>query len=307
MEPAASRDEVGPKGGAGPDPSPGLFGMPADGHVDAAPCRQGDIRASVDRRTDRTRRTARTTGRGRTAVTSAATGTRPRRTWPALARGGRRRRLPSAPAATAGCRGRRSAAGRSPSRRTTCGRSPWSPSRCSSWSAAASRPRRGALLGLVFGLAIFLPLLAWMRVIGADAWVPLSLLEAAFLAADGALLPRVLRLPGWPLWVGLPVGGAGGGPRDRCRSAASPGVGWRSPRPLRPSRRTPHSAARRWSRFAAALSRRPARRSRRCWRAAAPRRRAGRRPLARRPARWSRLAVPFVGLLADRRGRRPAR
>ena len=63
------------------------------------------------------------------------------------------------------------------------------------------RPRRGALLGLVFGLAMFLPLLGWMRVIGVDAWVALSLLEAAFFAVMAALLPLVLRLPAWPLWV----------------------------------------------------------------------------------------------------------
>ncbi len=63
------------------------------------------------------------------------------------------------------------------------------------------RPGLGALLGLVHGLATFLPLVSWMTVIGPDAWVMLSLLEASFLALMGALLPGVLRLPGWPVWA----------------------------------------------------------------------------------------------------------
>lgn len=63
------------------------------------------------------------------------------------------------------------------------------------------RPRRAALLGLVHGLLLFLPLLAWVRVVGSDAWIALSLLEAAFYAAMGALLAVVLRLRWWPLWA----------------------------------------------------------------------------------------------------------
>lgn len=63
------------------------------------------------------------------------------------------------------------------------------------------RAREGAVLGLVHGLATFLPLVSWMTVIGPDAWIMLSLLEASFLALLGALLPVVLRLPGWPVWV----------------------------------------------------------------------------------------------------------
>lgn len=60
---------------------------------------------------------------------------------------------------------------------------------------------RGAFVGLVAGLVFFLLLLEWMRVIGPDAWVLLALLEAAFLAALGAGLSLVIRLPGWPIWV----------------------------------------------------------------------------------------------------------
>ena len=63
------------------------------------------------------------------------------------------------------------------------------------------RARHAAVLGLVHGLATFLPLVSWMTVIGPDAWVLLSLLEASFLALMGAVLPAALRVPGWPVWV----------------------------------------------------------------------------------------------------------
>ena len=61
--------------------------------------------------------------------------------------------------------------------------------------------RIGALLGLVHGLATFVPLLSWLTVIGPDAWLAVALLEASFLALAGAVTPAVLRLPAWPLWV----------------------------------------------------------------------------------------------------------
>ena len=63
------------------------------------------------------------------------------------------------------------------------------------------RPRRAAVLGLVHSTTTFLPLLAWMQVIGVDAWIALTLLEAAFVAAMAALFPAVSRLPLWPLWT----------------------------------------------------------------------------------------------------------
>ena len=73
------------------------------------------------------------------------------------------------------------------------------------------RPRRAALLGLVFGLAQMLCMLAWVRVIGPDAWVVLSLLEALFFGAFGWAFARVQRLAWWPLataalWVLLELG-----------------------------------------------------------------------------------------------------
>jgi len=68
--------------------------------------------------------------------------------------------------------------------------------------------RAGALIGLMYGLAFFAVLMRWMTVIGPDAWILLSLLEAAFMAPLGAALAVTARLPGWPLvhaalWVGV--------------------------------------------------------------------------------------------------------
>ncbi len=59
---------------------------------------------------------------------------------------------------------------------------------------------RATLLGLIAGLAFFLSLLDWMRVVGTDAWIGLSVLQASFWALLGAGLAVVARLPGWPLW-----------------------------------------------------------------------------------------------------------
>jgi apolipoprotein N-acyltransferase len=64
------------------------------------------------------------------------------------------------------------------------------------------RPRRGAALGLLAGLALFVPLLRWSGLeVGPAPWLLLALLQAAFLAPLGAALPLVLRLPAAPLWV----------------------------------------------------------------------------------------------------------
>ena len=61
-------------------------------------------------------------------------------------------------------------------------------------------PRHGALLGLLFGLAFFLVLMPWLRVVGIDAWIGLSLLQAGFFALLGATLALVSRLRWWLLW-----------------------------------------------------------------------------------------------------------
>jgi apolipoprotein N-acyltransferase len=71
------------------------------------------------------------------------------------------------------------------------------------WSFRGLSRARGALLGLVAGMVFFLVLLDWMRVLGPDAWLVLSLLCASFWAAAGALLPGLLSRRWWVLTVPL--------------------------------------------------------------------------------------------------------
>jgi len=59
----------------------------------------------------------------------------------------------------------------------------------------------GFWFGALFGLATFLPLIDWMRVVGDDAWVLLSLLCTAWIAVTGAMTAMVTRLSLWPIWV----------------------------------------------------------------------------------------------------------
>ncbi|MGV9263102.1 apolipoprotein N-acyltransferase [Kitasatospora sp. NPDC003701] len=61
--------------------------------------------------------------------------------------------------------------------------------------------RQAAWTGFAFGLPFFLLLLSWLRVVGWDATVGLSVIEALFLAALGSGLALTSRLPGWPLWA----------------------------------------------------------------------------------------------------------
>ncbi|HYN56040.1 MAG TPA: apolipoprotein N-acyltransferase [Motilibacterales bacterium] len=67
------------------------------------------------------------------------------------------------------------------------------------WAFRGLPRGRAALLGLVAGMAFFLPLLDWMRVLGPDAWVLLALLCASFWAGAGALLPGLM---GHRWWIG---------------------------------------------------------------------------------------------------------
>lgn len=60
--------------------------------------------------------------------------------------------------------------------------------------------RRAFGVGLLFGLAFMTALLPWIQVIGVDAWIGLSLLQALFYGLLGVLLGRVATLPAWPLW-----------------------------------------------------------------------------------------------------------
>jgi apolipoprotein N-acyltransferase len=60
--------------------------------------------------------------------------------------------------------------------------------------------RQGGWLGFAFGLPFFVWLLQWLHVVGWDAVVGLSVIEAVFIAALGAGLAVTSRLPLWPLW-----------------------------------------------------------------------------------------------------------
>ena len=60
----------------------------------------------------------------------------------------------------------------------------------------------GAGLGLVFGLAFFVPLLQWSGIyVGPTPWLILAASQAIYLAVLGAATALVTRVRWWPLWV----------------------------------------------------------------------------------------------------------
>lgn len=61
--------------------------------------------------------------------------------------------------------------------------------------------RRAWLPGLAFGLGFCFTHLVWMRAIGPDAWVSLSVVEGAYFGLLGAVLAPLSRLRGWPVWT----------------------------------------------------------------------------------------------------------
>ena len=64
------------------------------------------------------------------------------------------------------------------------------------------RFRSGLWLGLVFGLAFFVPLLSWTGIyVGPVPWLALAGFEAVHLALLGGATALVSRLPLWPLWA----------------------------------------------------------------------------------------------------------
>jgi len=71
------------------------------------------------------------------------------------------------------------------------------------------RVRHGALLGLVYGLAFFVPLLSWTGIyVGPAPWLLLAVSQAAFAAVLGAGLAATSALPAAPLsgavlWVAM--------------------------------------------------------------------------------------------------------
>ena len=70
-----------------------------------------------------------------------------------------------------------------------------------SWHGASTRA--GFLLGLLFGVFFFLPHIAWMRVVGDDAWVLLSCLFIPAFGLLGAGVAITSRLRFWPIAVPL--------------------------------------------------------------------------------------------------------
>ena len=65
------------------------------------------------------------------------------------------------------------------------------------------RARRGFWLGYLAGAAFLLPHLAWMRVVGTDAWLLLGGVFALFIGLTGAGVAATSRLRVWPLVVPL--------------------------------------------------------------------------------------------------------
>jgi apolipoprotein N-acyltransferase len=75
-------------------------------------------------------------------------------------------------------------------------------SACQALAVRGSSARGGALLGLVAGLTCFVPLLSWSGVfVGWLPWLLLAVYQSLYLAAAGAALAVVQRLPWWPLWT----------------------------------------------------------------------------------------------------------
>ena len=64
------------------------------------------------------------------------------------------------------------------------------------------RARAGLVLGLLFGLGYYLPLLVWTgEFVGAMPWLALAVFESLIPALAGAAMAAVSRLPAAPLWA----------------------------------------------------------------------------------------------------------
>lgn len=66
------------------------------------------------------------------------------------------------------------------------------------WGASI---RRGLVVGLLSGLACYLPLVHWMSVVGTDAWLLLAVYCSSWVALAGAGIAVVSRLPAAPVWI----------------------------------------------------------------------------------------------------------
>lgn len=69
------------------------------------------------------------------------------------------------------------------------------------WAVHGARLRVAGLVGGLAGMVFFLGLMPWLRVIGYDAWLGLSLLSAAFLALQAAATAAAMTLRWWPVWT----------------------------------------------------------------------------------------------------------
>ncbi len=63
------------------------------------------------------------------------------------------------------------------------------------------KPWQAAVIAFVAATAFFMLLLFWLTVVGADAWILLSLVCACYFAVMGAGIALLSRLPWWPVWV----------------------------------------------------------------------------------------------------------
>lgn len=70
-------------------------------------------------------------------------------------------------------------------------------------SARGTSLRGGALVGAAFGLAFFGVHLFWMRALGTEPWIALTLLETFFLAVLGVALAVLAGSRHWPLWYAV--------------------------------------------------------------------------------------------------------
>jgi apolipoprotein N-acyltransferase len=112
----------------------------------------------------------------------------------------------------------------------------------SALAVRGARPRRAAVLGLLTGLAFFVPHLHWSGIyVGALPWLALASCEACFVAVASAALPLAWRAPGGAagtvvtvtgLWVlqealrsRLPFGGFPWG-RLAFSQSDAPTLGW---------------------------------------------------------------------------------
>jgi apolipoprotein N-acyltransferase len=70
-------------------------------------------------------------------------------------------------------------------------------------SVRGLRARWAWVPGLAFGVTFEFVLQVWMRAVGSDAWIAISLLEASFFAVLGSVSALLMRRHWWPLWTAV--------------------------------------------------------------------------------------------------------